>query len=346
MLTYLNNGDIDIASLEIGDVIDIRTMSSFLHHFSLSMGMGCGVVDTMGNMIDNGHHFAEFCMDHTRATQTGLKRCDECSRKGGEQASSTGRPYVYECHAGLYDFAVPILVEGHQIGSVIGGQIVPDTPDEDKFRQIAREIGAEENTYLEALRKVAVVPKEKIDAAADLLFIVTNSLSKQGYEQLKLKSMLQVLTENFGNISASMQQLSASSGDVSSNQTALNEEINGVKNTSDEINSILRSIERIAKETKILGINASIEAARAGNVGKGFGVVATEISSLSDSSKDTTQQIAELTAKIRQSVDKTIVASNATLETAKQQSSAIEEINLSLQKLTMLADDMSKNFSV
>jgi ligand-binding sensor protein len=346
MLKILNNGEIDIASLEMTDVIDVRIMSNFLDYFSVSMGMGCGAVDTNGNMIDNGHNFASFCMDLTRSTHTGLKRCDECSRKGGEEATSTGRPSVYKCHAGLIDFAVPILVEGRQIGSVIGGQILTSPPNEEQFRQTAREIGADEDAYAEAAKKVSVVPQEKINAAAELLFIVTNSLSKQGYEQLKLKSMLQMLTENFGNISASMQQLSASSGDVCSNQTALNQEINGVKNISDEINSILRSIERIAKETKILGINASIEAARAGTVGKGFGVVATEISSLSDSSKDTTQQIAELTSKIRQSVDKTINASNATLETAKQQTSAIEEINISLQKLTILADDMSKNFSV
>ena len=342
MLKSLSNNDTDIASLEIGDVIDLKTLSNLLDHFSNAMGMSCGVVNRKGALIDNGHNFESFCMDLTRSTKTGCDRCDESCRIGGETAARTGRAYAYECHAGLIDIVVPILVEGHQIGSVLSGQILTSHPDEMQFRQTAREIGVDEDAYIEAVKKVQIVPQAKINAAAELLYIVTNSLSSQGYEQLKLKAMLQMLTDQFSNISAMMQELSASSGEVSGNQNTLNTEINGVKNISDEINAILRSIERIAKETKILGINASIEAARAGTAGKGFGVVATEISSLSDSSKETTQKIAELTAKIQQSVDKTINASNATLKTAKQQTSAIEEINASLQKLTILADDMSR----
>jgi Predicted sensor domain len=345
MLQNQGTIDIDAASLEIGDVIDLKILSKFLDYFSNAMGMSCGVVNKKGGLIDNGHNFESFCMDLTRSTKAGCNRCDESCRLGGETASRTGRAYAYECHAGLIDIAVPVLVEGHQIGSVLSGQVLTALPDEAGFRQTAREIGVDEEAYIEAVKKVKIVPKKKIGAAAEVLFIVTNSLSRQGYEQLRLKTMLQALTNNFSNISAMMQQLSASSMEVSGNQTALNEEIGGVQQISEEINRILRSIEQIAKETKILGINASIEAARAGNAGKGFGVVATEISSLSDSSRETTQKIADLTAKIHSSMDKTMETSSATLETARQQSNAIEEINQNLQKLTALADDMSKQFS-
>ncbi|MEI6100532.1 MAG: PocR ligand-binding domain-containing protein [Eubacteriales bacterium] len=344
MLKNLSNGEIDIASLEIEDVIDIHTMSKFLDNFAISMGMGCGAVNTNGNMIDNGHYFASFCMDYTRSTGTGCRRCDDCSKTGGETATRTGKKYVYKCHAGLIDFAVPILVEGHQIGSVIGGQILTSPPDEAQFRQTAHEIGVDEDAYIKAVNQVTVTSPEKIDAAAELLYIVTNSLSNQGYEQLKLKVMLQVLMENFNTISVKMQELGASSINVSDNQVVLNEEINGVKNISAEINAILHSIERIANETKMLGINASIEAARAGEVGRGFGVVATEIRHLSDNSRDTAQKIAELTAKIQKSVDRTIESSTATLENARQQTAAIEEVNTSLHHLTVVANELNKHF--
>ena len=346
MLNYLSNGDLDISSLEIADVIDIKTMSKFLDDFALSMGMGCGAVDNNGNMIDNGHEFASFCMNYTHASAIGHNRCAECSKTGGEQASRTGRQYVYKCHAGLIDFAVPIMIEGHQIGSVIGGQILTSAPDEAQFRKTAREIGVDEDDYFEAVKKVTITSQKKIDAAAELLFIVANSLSKQGYEQLKLKVMLQALFDNFGNITAKMEELSASSLNVSNNQDTLNEEINGVKKISVEINSILHSIERIANETTILGINASIEAARAGDVGRGFGVVATEIGVLSRNSKDTAQKISELTAKIQKSVDKTIESSNATLENAGQQSAAIEEVKANLHNLKVMAENFKKYFSL
>lgn len=346
MLKNLSNGEIDIASLEIADVIDIKTMSKFLDNFAASMGMGCGAVDLNGNMIDNGHSFASFCMDFTHSTAVGHNRCAECSKMGGEQASRTGRPYVYKCHAGLIDFAVPIMIEGHQIGSVIGGQILTSAPDEAQFRKTAREIGVDEDGYIEAVKKVEIITQKKIDAAAELLFIVANSFSNQGYEQLKLRVMLQTLLDNFGNISAKMEELSASSANVSNNQYALNEEINGVKKISVEINSILHSIERIANETKMLGINAAIEAARAGDAGRGFGVVATEIGILSENSKDTAQKISDLTAKIRKSVDKTIESSNSTLENAEQQSAAIEGVYASLHNLTVMAEDLNKYFGL
>ena len=42
-------------------------------------------------------------------------------QKGGEEAARLGRPVVYECHAGLIDFAAPILLEGRQIGTILGG---------------------------------------------------------------------------------------------------------------------------------------------------------------------------------------------------------------------------------
>jgi ligand-binding sensor protein len=346
MLKNLSSGEIDIAALEIADVIDIKTMSKFLNNFAVSMGMGCGAVDLNGNMIDNGHQFASFCMDYTHSTKIGHNRCAECSKMGGEQASRTGRPYVYKCHAGLIDFAVPIMIEGHQIGSVIGGQILTSAPDEAQFRKTAREIGVDEDAYIAAVKKVDVTAQKKIDAAAELLFIVANSFSNQGYEQLKLKVMLQALLDNFSNISTRMEELSASSANVSNNQNSLNEEINGVKTISVEINSILHAIERIANEIKMLGINAAIEAARAGDAGKGFGVVATEIGVLSESSKRTAQKISELTAKIQKSVDKTIESSNSTLEYAERQSSAIQEVYASLNNLTAMAEDLNKYFSL
>lgn len=345
MLKNLSNGELDIASLEIADVIDIKTMSKFLDNFALCMGMGCGAVDLNGNMIDNGHSFASFCMDLTHSTKIGQSRCAECSRLGGETASRTRRKYVYKCHTGLIDFAVPIMIEDRQIGSVIGGQILTSAPDEVQFRKTAREIGVNEDDYIEAVKKVEITTQKKIDAAAELLFIVANSFSNQGYEQLKLKVMLQALLDNFSNISAKLEELSASSVNVSNNQYTLNKEINGVKQISVEINSILHSIERIANETTILGINASIEAARAGDVGKGFGVVATEIGILSNNSKDTAQKISELTAKIQKSVDKTIASSNSTLENAEQQSAAIEEVNASLNNLRIMAEKLNKYFS-
>ena len=73
------------------------------------------------------------------------------------------------------DFGIPItLNDGTVLGSVIGGQILPENPDDDKFRSVARELGINEDAYIEALHKVGVKSKEQIKASAQLLGAVIN----------------------------------------------------------------------------------------------------------------------------------------------------------------------------
>lgn len=341
MLKNLSNGNIDINSLEIKDVMDIEMLQGFQDNFALSMNIASVTVDIKGNPVTKESSYTSFCQDFTHSTKTGDDRCALSHKKGGEEASRTGRPYIYKCHAGLIDFAAPIMIAGQQIGTILGGQILTESPEEEQFKTTAKEIGVDQNGYVDAVGKVNITTRKSIEAAAEVLFIVANSLSKIGYDHLQLKTMSQVLTDNFSQISATMEELGASSVNVSNNQQILNEEINGVKKISIEINSILDSIKSIADETKMLGLNAAIEAARAGDAGRGFGVVATEIRSLSKSSKETAVKISELTSKIQENVDKTILTSNSTLENTEQQSAAIEEVNASLQELTVLTEDLN-----
>ncbi|NMM65555.1 chemotaxis protein [Clostridium sp. P21] len=338
----INNGtDVDLDLLEIKDVIDISLLQKFQDNFAESMNIASVTVDVNGNEVTKPSSYTDFCANYTHSTKIGDDRCAESHRRGGEEAAKTGRPYIYTCHAGLIDFAAPIVVDGKQIGTILGGQVLTSSPNESKFRQTAKEIGVNENGFVEAANKVKVTSEKGVRAAAEVLYIIANALSKIGYEELKIKGMSQVLSDNFNQISATMEELSASSVNVTNNQHTLSEEIVNVKKISMEINSILDSIKSIADQTKMLGLNASIEAARAGEAGRGFGVVAKEIGNLSQNSKQTALKISELTSKIQQSVDKTIESSNSTLETTEQQSSAIQEVTANLQEVTQLTDKLN-----
>ena len=88
---------------------------------------------------------------------------------------------MYYCHAGLIDFGIPLVVDGQTVGAVLGGQVLPENPDEEKFRQVAREIGVDEEKYIEALYKVNVRSAETIKASADLLDEVLNNFINTEY---------------------------------------------------------------------------------------------------------------------------------------------------------------------
>lgn len=174
-------------SIQIKDVIDIDLLQRFQDNFAESMNIASITVDINGIPVTKNSSYTNFCEKCIQSTAEGKRRCAESHKRGGEEAARTGKPYVYKCHAGLIDFAAPIMVDGHQIGTVLGGQILTEKPEELKFVQIAKEIGFNQGKLIDSLKDVKVVTEKNIEAAAEVLFIITNALSKIGYKELKLK---------------------------------------------------------------------------------------------------------------------------------------------------------------
>ena len=331
----------DIQNIKLADVIDLKFLQRFQDDFAKGVGLASVTVDPDGTPVTNPSSYTRFCMDYTHSTECGDKRCAESHRKGGEEAARTGKPVVYECHAGLIDFAAPIMLEGRLIGTILGGQVLTTLPDEAKYRKIASEIGVDEEGYIEAVHEIRKLSRESIEAAANVLFDVANSMSKSAYHQRKLKAVVETLSDGVSQISATMEELAATATSVSGTQSSLNQEIKNVNTVTGKIDEVMEFIKDIADETRLLGLNAAIEAARAGEAGLGFGVVAQEIRKLSGDSKQTVGKIKELTTSIKESVDKTVSMGNETTSIVEQQAAAIQEVTASVQELLSLTEQLN-----
>ena len=340
MIEILDNNELDKDALEIKDIIDIDLLQRFQDDFAFAMNCASITVDNKGNAITNPSSYTSFCGKFIHSTKNGDDRCASSHLRMGEEAAKTGKPYVGFCHAGLVDFAAPIIVEGKLIGTVLGGQMLSEPPKEESFIQIAKEIDVDGDSLVEAVKDVKIVDLKRIERAANVLFIVVNSLAKNGYNEIQVDVLSKKLSNNFMQVFATVEELSASANNISSQQEQLNGEISQVGVITDQINSILEAIKNIASQTKMLGLNASIEAARAGEVGKGFSVVAKEIRNLAENSKETATSISLLTTKIKESVNGTIKNSSITLETTKEQSMAMEAVSGNIQDSVQIVDQL------
>lgn len=158
---------------------------------------------------------------------------------------------------------------------------------------------------------------------------------------VKLRQMSNSINDTIAGISASIEELASSASEIHSGEMKLNSNINEIHQLSQEINSISSFIKQISDQTKMLGLNASIEAARVGEAGRGFDVVAKEIRKLSDQSKGTVDKIKSLTDKIKEKVGLTITQSNSSLLSSQEQASATEEITASIEEISALLDELN-----
>lgn len=253
--------------MDIRDFMDVSKLQEIQDSFSDATGLAAIAVDNKGEYLTEGSNFTDFCMKYTRGSAEGNKRCIKCDT----ECSGT-----YYCHAGLMDFAYDIMVEGEKLGSIIGGQVLPEPPDEDKFRATAEELGIDPDAYVDAVKKVPISTEKKICASASLLGLMVNQLVNLEYARVHSTDKLDDLSH----------------------------EIDHATQIIDTINNNTHSLKSIANKQKMLSLNASIEAARSGEAGVGFAVVAKSMGDLSSQSATIYGDIEKSVIEVTNSIER------------------------------------------
>ncbi|MFB7156952.1 methyl-accepting chemotaxis protein [Lysinibacillus sp. NPDC056232] len=135
------------------------------------------------------------------------------------------------------------------------------------------------------------------------------------------------LSSSVEEMTATNEELAVVSVDVSNRLGELSKFSESMTGDIQQINTIVHLVKDLAMKSKILGLNASIEAARSGEHGRGFAVVASEIQKMSQSSTESADSITNQLESIKQSIDQVN-------ESANQIATFTQQFSVSMHELT------------
>ncbi len=168
--------------MEAKPILELITTGSFdkiFHSFEAATDLKTIIVDKNGNDLREKESFyCRFCSD-IRKTGKGCKYCRGSYARAGNEAAKYGEPYIFRCHAGLIAIAVPVIVKEESICTIICGQILMWEPDEFLVEEIITmtdELNLDYDTVMTELQEMQIVSAHKVQAAANMLFVITNQI--------------------------------------------------------------------------------------------------------------------------------------------------------------------------
>lgn len=185
------------------------------------------------------------------------------------------------------------------------------------------------------VEQLSLSVNEIAENATTLAAVVANTRENGEQVELKMKATVDVSRRG----KADMQDVGTAMTSINESMIKLQQAIDKVGKASEEITKITGVISEIADETNLLSLNASIEAARAGDAGKGFAVVATEIGKLAQTSSSSVHNIESLISEINVLVKDAVSQADDSVDNIR---SSGELVNGALKTFDLIFDNIDE----
>ena len=160
--------------------------------------------------------------------------------------------------------------------------------------------------------------------------------------QESMKQMASELLDSINILAATTQEISAQTQEIAATGRTLAQVASDSQVRVQETDQVLGLIRNVTSETNLLGLNAAIEAARVGEQGRGFGVVAGEIRKLATTSADSVKRIEAIITNIKTDGSTIYTQINGTQESIDQIATAVTQVAETIQQVSKMASQLDE----
>ena len=237
-----------------------------------------------------------------------------------------------------YKYTLYIPADNLNLGTQVGAEIKPGGARQayETGKQVARVISKEKSAYGVGY----IVCATPFFDDGKIAGVITITQSTEQFE--KITNAATDLAASSEELSASIQELASRASQLASTSKELDDLSHVLQDNAKKTDEIVAFIKQVAGQTNLLGLNAAIEAARVGEAGRGFGVVAEEVRKLAAASADSVKTISAALGNIAASVTTLSQKVREIDMNAAGQTTALHEMAKASQELATLASGLSE----
>lgn len=195
-------------------IINANNFQKIQDCLSEASDMAIVTVDFQGNPVTRHSQCSEYC-SLVRSLRPLNDLCRKCDSRGGLEASRLGKPYIYLCHMGVLDLAVPIVVGGQYTGALMAGQVLlKDENDGMLLEKIVDSRGMDlAPAVLSRLERLRVLlpsmTKDRVQVVANMMFQITNYIIEEALAKINLNEAWEASVENLAKTARARSVLSS-----------------------------------------------------------------------------------------------------------------------------------------